>query len=209
MDRGGLVGADGATHHGVFDFSFMRNIPNMTVSAPMDVIELRNLMYTAQLPGKGPFSIRYPRGNGIHKEWRNEFTEIPVGKGRKMADGSDVAILSIGHPGNFVTEARRILASEKISVAHYDMRFVKPIDHELLDEIAANFDHIITIEDGLINGGFGSAVLEYFSSKGLKKTVVRLGVPDRFVEQGTQLELYHECGFDAEGICQTVRKMII
>ncbi len=209
MDRGGLVGADGATHHGIFDFSFMRNIPNMTVSAPMDEIELRNLMYSAQLHGKGPFSIRYPRGNGLHKDWRVEFSEIPIGKGRKMAEGTDVAILSIGHPGNFVTEARSILAAENISVAHYDMRFVKPIDQELLDEIAANFDQIITIEDGLINGGFGSAVLEYFASRGLKKTVVRLGVPDRFIEQGTQKELYHECGFDAEGICQTVRNMVI
>lgn len=209
MDRGGLVGADGATHHGIFDFSFMRNIPNMTVSAPMDEIELRNLMYTAQLPDKGPFSIRYPRGNGLHKEWRTEYTEIQVGKGRKMADGNDVAVLSIGHPGNFVTEAIRILSAENISVAHYDMRFVKPIDHEILEEVAAKFNHIITIEDGMIDGGFGSAVLEYFASKGLAVKVVRLGVPDRFVEQGTQKELYRECGFDAEGICLTVRKIVI
>jgi 1-deoxy-D-xylulose-5-phosphate synthase len=209
MDRGGLVGADGATHHGIFDFSFMRNIPNMTVSAPMDEIELRNLMFTAQLPDKGPFSIRYPRGNGLHKEWRTEYCEIPVGKGRKMADGKEVAILSIGHPGNFVAEAIKILSAENISVAHYDMRFVKPIDHEILDEVAAGFNHIVTIEDGMIDGGFGSAVLEYFASKGLAKNVVRLGVPDRFVEQGTQKELYRECGFDVAGICQTVRKMMI
>ncbi len=208
MDRGGLVGADGATHHGVFDLSFMRNIPNMTVSAPMDEIELRNLMYTAQLPDKGPFSIRYPRGNGLNREWKTDFVEITVGKGRKMADGNDVAILSIGHTGNFVTQARKMLTAENISVAHYDMRFVKPIDSEILDEVAAGFDQIITIEDGLIDGGFGSAVLEYFASRGIQKKVVRLGVPDRFVEQGTQKELYRECGFDAEGICQTVRDMI-
>ena len=209
MDRGGLVGADGATHHGVFDLSFMRNIPNMTVSAPMDELELRNLMYTAQLPDKGPFAIRYPRGSGIHKEWEFEFTEIPVGKGRKVADGDSIAILSIGHPGNFVAEARNILSEENISVAHYDMRFVKPIDTEILKEVANRFDHIVTVEDGVIDGGFGSAVLEYFSTKGWKKSVVRLGVPDRFVEQGSQQELYHECGFDAEGICAAVRKILI
>lgn len=207
MDRGGLVGADGATHHGVFDLAFMRSIPNMTVSAPMDEIELRNLMYTAQLPDKGPFAIRYPRGVGKHKEWKVDFTEIPVGKGRKIADGQDIAILSIGHTGNFVTKAIKILTSENISVAHYDMRFVKPIDKEILDEVAARFESIITIEDGVIDGGFGSAVLEYFSEKGYRKSVVRLGVPDRFVEHGTQPELFRECGFDAEGICQAVRKM--
>ncbi len=209
LDRAGLVGADGATHHGVFDLSFMRNIPNMTVSVPMDELELRNLMYTAQLPDKGPFSIRYPRGNGVHKEWKTEFTEIPVGKGRKMADGDTLAILSIGHPGNFVAEAIKILASENISVAHYDMRFVKPIDTEILEEVATRFDQIITLEDGMIDGGFGSAVLEYFASKGWRKTLVRLGVPDRFVEQGTQQELYRECEFDVKGICMAVRKIII
>ena len=208
LDRGGLVGADGATHHGVFDLAFMRNIPNMTVSAPMDELELRNLMYTAQLPDMGPFSIRYPRGNGIHEEWQTEFTAIPVGKGRKMADGNSVAILSIGHPGNFVTEARKILAEENILVAHYDMRFIKPLDFDLLDEVAAGFEEIITVEDGMIEGGFGSAVLEYFATRGVKKSVVRLGVPDRFIEQGTQAELYHECGFDVEGICQAVRKIM-
>ncbi len=208
MDRGGLVGADGATHHGVFDLSFMRNIPNMTVSAPMDELELRNLMYTAQLPDKGPFAIRYPRGNGMHKEWQLEFSEIPVGIGRKIADGTDVAVLSIGHPGNFVTEVRKILETENISVAHYDMRFVKPIDQEILDEVGARFDHIITVEDGVIAGGFGSAVIEYFASRDIKKSVIRLGVPDRFIEQGTQQELYRECGFDKEGICRTIREIV-
>ncbi len=207
MDRGGLVGADGATHHGVFDLAFMRSIPNMTVSAPMDEIELRNLMYTAQLDNKGPFAIRYPRGDGRHYEWQHPWEEISVGKGRKLADGQDVVILSIGHPGNFVSEALKILATENISVAHFDMRFVKPIDQGILEEVALRFDHIITVEDGIVDGGFGSAVLEYFATKGWKKSIVRLGVPDRFVEQGTQQELYHECGFDTEGICQAVRKM--
>jgi len=208
MDRGGLVGADGPTHHGVFDLSFMRGIPNMTVSAPMDEVELRNLMYTAQLPNKGPFAIRYPRGNGMHIFWKTEFAEIEVGKGRKMTDGNQVAILSIGHPGNFVSEAIKILSGEKISVAHYDMRFVKPIDQEIMEEVTDRFDKIITVEDGVISGGFGSAVLEYLAAAGVNKTVVRLGVPDRFIEQGTQQELYHECGFDADGICEAVRKIM-
>jgi len=208
MDRGGLVGADGPTHHGVFDLSFMRGIPNMTVSAPMDEVELRNLMYTAQLPNKGPFAIRYPRGNGMHIFWKTEFAEIEVGKGRKMTDGNQVAILSIGHPGNFVSEAIKILSGEQISVAHYDMRFVKPIDQEIMEEVTDRFDKIITVEDGVISGGFGSAVLEYLAAAGVNKTVVRLGVPDRFIEQGTQQELYHECGFDADGICEAVRKIM-
>jgi 1-deoxy-D-xylulose-5-phosphate synthase len=208
MDRGGLVGADGATHHGVFDLSFMRSIPNMTVSAPMDELELRNLMYTAQLPDKGPFAIRYPRGSGRHKEWQLDFSEIPVGKGRKISDGTDIVVLSIGHPGNFVMEARKILEAENISVAHYDMRFVKPLDHEILDEVAVRFTHIITIEDGVIAGGFGSAVVEYYASRDLRRSVVRLGVPDRFIEQGTQLELYRECGFDKGGICNTIREIV-
>jgi len=174
----------------------------------MDEIELRNLMYTAQLPNKGPFAIRYPRGRGVYSEWKVDFTEIPVGKGRKISDGDAVAILSIGHPGNFVAEAVKTLADENIHVAHYDMRFVKPIDTAILDEVASRFDRIITVEDGLVNGGFGSAVLEYFASAGFSKSVIRLGIPDRFIEQGTQQELYHECGFDTEGICQTVRKIL-
>ena len=209
MDRGGLVGADGPTHHGVFDISFMRSIPNMTVSAPMDELELRDLMYTAQLPGKGPFAIRYPRGNGMHPIWKKKFAEIPIGKGRKLAEGNMVAILSIGHPGNFVTEAIHLLAGENISVAHFDMRFVKPIDQEMLDEVIVRFDKIITVEDGVINGGFGSAVLEYFAVAGAKKNLVRLGVPDRFIEQGTQQELYHECGFDRDGICEAVHRILV
>ncbi len=208
LDRGGLVGADGPTHHGVFDLAFMRNIPNMIVSAPMDQVELRNLMYTAQLPGKGPFSIRYPRGAGPQMEWKQKFQEIPVGKGRKMIEGNDLAILSVGHAGNFVTEAIKRLANQELSIAHYDMRFVAPIDHGILDEVSAKFDTVITVEDGIIEGGLGSAVAEYFALSKKHVTVTRLGVPVQFIEHGTQEELYRECGFDADGICRTIRKLM-
>jgi len=208
MDRAGFVGADGATHHGIFDLAFMRNIPNMTVSAPMDQVELRNLMYTAQLPNMGPFSIRYPRGNGPIVDWKREFQEIPVGKGRKISDGNDLAVLSIGNTGNFVVEASNILNNEGITFSHYDMRFVAPLDQKILDEVAAKFHTIVTVEDGVIEGGFGSAVAEYFSNSDKKPAIIRLGVPNQFIEQGTQEELYHECGFDAEGICRTVRELI-
>ena len=208
MDRAGLVGADGATHHGIFDLAFMRNIPNMTVSAPMDQVELRNLMYTAQLPDKGPFSIRFPRGNGPIVEWKKEFQEIPVGKGRKISDGNQLAVLSIGHAGNFVVEATAMLKPERISFSHYDMRFVTPLDHEILDEVAGKFDSIITVEDGVIEGGFGSAVAEYFTGSDKKLSIIRLGVPNRFIEHGTQKELYSECGFDAAGICRTVHELL-
>jgi len=209
MDRAGLVGADGATHHGIFDLAFMRNIPNMTVSAPMDQVELRNLMYTAQLPNKGPFSIRYPRGNGPIVDWKKEFQEIPVGKGRKISDGNDLAVLSIGHVGNFVVEAASILNKEEITFTHYDMRFVTPIDEKILDEVALKFDTIVTVEDGVIEGGFGSAVAEYFARSGKSISIIRLGVPNRFIEHGSQEELHRECGFDAEGICRTVRELIL
>jgi len=208
MDRAGFVGADGATHHGIFDLAFMRNIPNMTVSAPMDQVELRNLMYTAQLPNMGPFSIRYPRGNGPIVDWKREFQEIPIGKGRKISDGNKLAVLTIGNTGNFVVEASTILNSEGITFSHYDMRFVAPLDNEILDEVAAKFHTIVTVEDGVIEGGFGSAVAEYFSNSDKKPAIIRLGVPNWFVEQGTQEELYHECGFDVEGICRTVRELI-
>ena len=208
LDRGGLVGADGPTHHGVFDLAFMRNIPNMVVAAPMDQVELRNLMYTAQLPGKGPFSIRYPRGNGPQMEWKKNFQEIPVGKGRKIGDGEELAILSIGHAGNFVTEALALLQHEGITCAHYDMRFVAPVDYGILDEVAAKFDSVITVEDGVIEGGLGSAVAEYYSMTGEDIRVTRLGVPVRFIEHGTQEELYKECGFDAEGIVRTVYELL-
>jgi 1-deoxy-D-xylulose-5-phosphate synthase len=208
LDRAGLVGADGATHHGIFDLAYMRNIPNLIVSAPMDEIELRNLMFTAQLPDKGPFSIRYPRGNGVAIDWERDFEEIPIGKGRLICNGENLAVLSIGHPGNFVVEASKLLQTEGISIAHYDMRFVSPIDMKILEDVVGKFNRIITIEDGIIEGGFGSAVIEYYSSVGKNIKVKRLGVSNRFVEHGSQAQLYRECGFDVEGICNAVREMM-
>ena len=208
LDRGGLVGDDGATHHGVYDLAYMRSIPNITVSAPMNEEELRNLMYTAQLKNKGPFSIRYPRGRGVMPEWKTPFKEMPVGKGRLVRKGSDIAILSIGHIGNYVVEASNELAKKHIDVAHYDMRFVKPIDKEILHEVGKNFKAVITIEDGTIVGGFGSAVLEFMSENGYSINIKRLGVPDQFIDHGTPQELHRECGFDVEGIIKTVKSMI-
>ena len=207
LDRGGLVGNDGSTHHGAFDLAFMRSIPNMIVSAPMNEEEMRNLMYTAQLRNHGPFSIRYPKGKGVMAQWRKPFREIPVGKGRVLREGTDLAILSIGHIGNMAAEACDILKDE-YSAAHFDMRFVKPLDHELLHRIFSTFTHVITVEDGVIMGGFGSAVLEFMSENLYKAQVRRLGIPDRFVDQGTQEQLYRECGYDVDGICRTVREMI-
>jgi len=200
LDRGGLVGDDGATHHGAYDMAYMRCIPNITVSAPMNEEELRNLMYTAQLDNKGPFSIRYPRGTGVMPDWEHPFKEIPVGKARKIKEGSDLAILSIGHPGNMVVEACKMLEEKNIHAAHYDMRFLKPLDEELLHQVFRKFEKVITIEDGTITGGLGSAVVEFMSDHGYHAQVKRLGIPDRFVDHGSQAELYRECGFDAEGI---------
>ena len=208
LDRGGLVGEDGATHHGVYDLAYLRSIPNLTVSAPMNEEELRNLMYTAQKENKGPFSIRYPRGKGVMTEWQTPFKEIPVGKGRLIRKGSDVAILSIGHVGNFVVEASKVLATKRIDVEHYDMRFVKPLDEEILHHVGKNFKSVITIEDGTIVGGFGSAVLEFMSENAYTPAVKRMGVPDRFIDHGTPQELQKECGFDVEGIIKTVKSFI-
>ncbi|MBN1186492.1 MAG: 1-deoxy-D-xylulose-5-phosphate synthase, partial [Bacteroidales bacterium] len=208
LDRGGLVGADGATHHGVYDLAFLRLIPNMVVSSPMDEQELRNLMYTAQLPDKGPFAIRYPRGIGSIIEWRTPFKELPVGKGRKLRGGDQLAILSIGPIGVKVSRVCDDLQKEGMLVAHYDMRFVKPIDVELLHEVLKSFNLVITIEDGTVVGGLGSAVLEFISDFGYKAIVKRLGVPDRFVEHGTQTELLKECGLDMESIRNTAREML-
>jgi 1-deoxy-D-xylulose-5-phosphate synthase len=203
LDRGGVVGDDGATHHGAFDLAYMRIIPNMIVSAPMDESELRNLMYTAQLKERGPFTIRYPRGRGVMVDWKTEFTEIPIGKGRIIKEGKDIAILSIGAIGNLVKDAIDTLAKERIDAAHFDMRFVKPLDTDLLDIIFTQFDKIITLEDGSISGGFGSAVMEYMMEKGYRAKIKRLGIPDRFVEHGTQKELYHLCGYDTDAIVRT------
>lgn len=209
IDRGGLVGSDGATHHGFFDLAFMRNIPNMIVSAPMDEIELRNLMYTAQLDEiNSPFSIRYPRGSGIHSNWKKPFEEVIIGKSRQISEGKDIAVLSIGHPGNFVVRAVMNLAEENITVAHYDMRFVTPLDTEVLHVVFRNFDNVITVEDGILKGGFGSAVIEFMSDNGYNAKVTRLGIPDYFVEHGTQEELIAECGFDVTGIEKAIRMMV-
>ncbi len=205
LDRAGLVGNDGATHHGSFDLAFMRSIPNMIVAAPMDEVELRNMLYTAQLRENGPFSIRYPRGQGIHSNWRKEFEEIPIGKGRVLSQGSDLAILSIGTVGNMVTGAQKILEESNIHISHFDMRFVKPLDEILLHQIFKQFKEIITIEDGVIQGGFGTAVLEFMSDKGYSARIQRMGIPDKFIEHGKQQELYHECGFDVEGIVKAVK----
>ncbi len=200
LDRGGLVGSDGATHHGVFDLAYFRNIPNMIVSAPMDEQELRNLMYTAQLKEHGPFSIRYPRGCGSHVNWQVSFEEIKIGTGRKLAEGNQLAILTIGTAGVQVQRAVKKLAREGFSVAHYDLRFVKPLDEAMLQEVFTRFDKIITVEDGVIQGGFGSAVLEFMSANGYSAQLKMLGVPDRFVEHGSIEELQQECGYDMNGI---------
>jgi len=209
IDRAGLVGPDGATHHGLFDIAFMRNITNMIVSAPMNEIELRNLMYTAQLDKiKSPISIRYPKTTGIFHDWRKPFEEIEIGKARLISEGSDIAILSFGHPGNFVIKASEILRKEGIIPAHYDMRFAAPLDTEILHSIFQRFDKIITIEDGILKGGFGSAVIEFMADNGYNATVKRLGIPDYFVEQGTQEELIAECAFDVNGIVKAVKEMI-
>lgn len=208
LDRAGLVGEDGPTHHGAYDIPYFRCIPNMIISAPMNEQELRNLMYTAQLDSqKYPFVIRYPRGEGVMPEWKTPMQEVQVGKGRKLKDGRDIAILSIGHPGNFVTTAIRELRTEGLDPAHYDMRFVKPLDEELLHEVFAKYNKIITIEDGTIVGGFGSAVLEFMAQHKYNAEVEMLGIPDRIVEHGTLKELHKECGYDAAAIAEKVREM--
>ena len=207
LDRAGIVGEDGPTHHGAFDLAALRPIPNLTIASPLDEHELRRLMYTAQLPDKGPFVIRYPRGGGVLKDWRCPLEEIKVGTGRKLQDGDDVAVLSIGPIGNNVTEAIKILeesgvgSQESVSVAHYDMRFLKPIDETILDEVGRKFKHIITVENGVKTGGLGSAVLEWMNDHGYHPEVIRLGMPDnQFVEHGKVKELHHIVGLDAEAI---------
>ena len=209
LDRGGIAGADGPTHHGAFDIAYFRCIPNMIVSAPMNEEELRNLMYTAQLDEiEGPFSIRYPRGNGVMVNWKTPFQKLEIGKGRKIKDGKDVAILSFGHPGNLVTEAIALLEKENISPAHYDMRFAKPIDETLLHEVFSKYKKVITIEDGTIVGGIGSAVLEFMADHNYNAHVKRLGMPDHFIEHGEQKELYDECGFSPKHIAETVVELL-
>ncbi|MBS4064181.1 MAG: 1-deoxy-D-xylulose-5-phosphate synthase [Chitinophagaceae bacterium] len=209
LDRAGLVGEDGPTHHGCYDIAYMRCIPNMIVAAPMNEAELRNMMYTAQLDSHTlPISIRYPRGEGVMPEWRTEMKEIEIGKGRKLKDGEGIAILSFGHPGNFAASAIRELKNDGINPAHYDMRFAKPLDEELLHEVFGKYDKVVTVEDGTIKGGFGSAVLEFMAEHHYKAEVKIMGIPDSLVEHGTPKQLYDEIGIDANGIAATVRAMM-
>jgi len=209
LDRGGLAGADGATHHGAYDIAYMRCIPNMTVSAPMNEEELRNLMYTAQLKDQGPFSIRYPRGSGVLPDWKRPLKELKIGKGRKICDGEDVALLTIGHVGNFAVAACKELNSEGIHPAHYDMRFAKPLDEELLHEVFKRYKKVITVEDGCLPGGMGSAILEFMVDNNYQSTVLRLGIPDDFIDHGEQAELWSICGFDTAGILKAVKSMVV
>lgn len=211
IDRAGLVGADGATHHGLYDIAYLRCLPNLVICSPMNEEELRNMMFTAQLfKYKGAFAIRYPRGNGVMPEWRTPFQEITVGKGRKIQDGENVAILTIGHIGNSIKQVTQILQTEGLAApAHYDMRFVKPIDEELLQEVFAQYDKIITLEDGCLIGGFGSAVLEYAAEQQYKGQIVRIGVPDAVIDHGEPNELYELCGLDAHSVAKQVKNLIV
>lgn len=206
LDRAGLVGEDGATHHGAFDMAALRPVPNLTISAPMNEHELRRLMFTAQLPGKGAFVIRYPRGRGLLVDWRCPLEEVEVGKGRKLSEGDDIAILSIGTVGNNVQKAICNLNVKK-SVAHYDMRFLKPLDEDILHEVGKKFRNVITVEDGVRNGGMGSAVMEWFADHDYDVRVKRLGLPDYFVEHGTVAQLQHIVGIDVDGIVQALEKI--
>jgi len=209
LDRGGLVGEDGATHHGVFDIAYMRMIPGMVVSAPINEEQLRNLMYTGLKYNNGPFTIRYPRGEGVMPEWQTPMNVIPVGKGEKVKDGDSIAVLTIGHPGNFVKKAISLLSEEMQSkVAHYNMIFVKPIDEDILKEVGAKFKNVVTVENGTVVGGFGSAVTDFFNDNNYNVKVKKLGVPDRWIEHGTPEELHKICGFDAESILEVLKDMI-
>ncbi|MEJ7737858.1 MAG: 1-deoxy-D-xylulose-5-phosphate synthase [Chitinophagaceae bacterium] len=209
LDRAGLVGEDGPTHHGAYDIAYMRCIPNMVVSAPMNEAELRNLMYTAQLETTvNPFVIRYPRGEGVMSDWRTEMKEIKIGTGRKIKEGNNLAILTLGHPGNFAAAAIRDVKGEGLDPAHYDMRFAKPLDEDLLHEVFRKFDKIVTVEDGTIVGGFGSAILEFMAAHGYSARVKILGIPDAVIEHGTLKQLHLECHYNADSIAKTIREMM-
>jgi 1-deoxy-D-xylulose-5-phosphate synthase len=209
LDRAGFSGADGPTHHGAYDLAYMRCLPNIIVSAPMNESELRNLMYTAQLPRtETAFSIRYPRGQGVLPVWRTAMEEIKIGTGRKIREGEDLAILTIGHVGNYAMEVCKRFEKKGIDIGHYDMRFAKPIDGKLIESVVKKYRKIITVEDGCIQGGFGSAVLEYMADHHLSAEVRRLGIPDKVIEHGEQIELHGECGFDVAGIEQAVMEML-
>ena len=209
LDRAGLAGADGATHHGAYDIAYMRCIPNMIVSAPMNEEELRNLMFTAQQENMGPFVIRYPRGSGTMADWKRPFKALQVGKGRKICDGEDVAILSFGHVGNIVSDARAELNTEGFHPAHYDLRFAKPLDEAMLHEVFKNFNNVITVEDGALQGGIGSAILEFMADNQYNSNVVRLGIPDQFIEHGEQPQLWAECGYDKVAIIKAVKNVAV
>jgi len=207
LDRAGIAGADGPTHHGAYDLAYMRCIPNMIVSAPMNEEELRNLMYTAQQDNMGPFSIRYPRGNGVMVDWQRPFKLIPIGKGRKICDGEEIAILTIGTIGNEAVKAIAELNAENYYPAHYDLRFVKPLDEALLHEVFKKFNKVITVEDGCLEGGMGSAVIEFMADNNYHTQITRLGIPDRIIEHGEQHELWAECGYDTKSIARQVRSI--
>jgi 1-deoxy-D-xylulose-5-phosphate synthase len=209
LDRGGLVGEDGATHHGAYDLAYLRCIPNMIVASPMNEEELRNMMFTAQQSNMGPFAIRYPKGRGVMQKWKTPMVPMEVGKGKIIREGNDAAIITLGHVGNFAVEACAALEKKGHSVAHYNLRFLKPLDEEMLHAIFARFTKIITVEDGSVMGGMGSAVLEFMTDHNYTSKVQRLGIPDKFIEQGTVAELHHECGFDTEGIIRCTEAMIL
>ncbi len=208
LDRAGLVGEDGPTHHGAFDYAYFRPIPNLVIAAPMNENELRNMMYTAQLPDGGPMVIRYPRGRSVNADWKKPFQTVEIGKGRCLRNGKDVAILSVGHIGNTAMKAAELLSTLGIEVGVYDMRFVKPIDESLLHEVARTYTHIVTIEDGVLEGGFGSAVLEFLADNGIELPVHRLGLPDRFITHGSLRELHRECRIDVDAVVETVNAIV-
>ncbi len=208
LDRAGFAGADGPTHHGAFDISYMRSIPNMIVASPMNEEELRNMMFTAQEKDHGPFTIRYPRGGGVMPNWKTPLKSIKIGQGRRVKNGDDIAILTIGHIGNYAVESCEILDKNKVSAAHYDMRFAKPLDELILHEIFGKFDKVITVEDGCLMGGMGSAILEFAADHNYKSQIVRLGIPDVFIEHGDQMELHKECGFDPQSIAKKAAEMV-
>jgi 1-deoxy-D-xylulose-5-phosphate synthase len=204
LDRAGLVGEDGMTHHGNFDLAYLRCIPNVTIASPLNEIVLRNLMYTASLPGNGVFVIRYPRGKGEMKDWEKPFEIVPVGKGKKLKDGKEVAVLSLGAIGNIAMEAIEKAKASGVDAAHYDMIYLKPLDNELLHEVGKNFSRIVTVENGTVQGGLGTAIMEFMMENGYTPKIVRIGVPDRFIGHGTIPQLYHLCGMDAESITKAI-----
>ena len=207
LDRAGLVGEDGPTHHGSFDIAYFKCIPNMIISAPMNEEELRNLMFTAQEKKHGPFAIRYPRGKGVMLEWKTEFKSIEIGTGRKLRTGKNIAILSFGHVGNYATEVCNEYDKEGFHVAHYDLRFAKPLDQKMLHEVFETYDHIITLEDGCISGGVGSSVLEFMADNQYNASVYRLGIPDEFIEHGPQIQLQADCGYDKESLKNKIEQV--